>query len=94
MESRMTLMESNMTSMESSMTSMENRMTSLETQMSIVGEQLDRMECSQREDVISMLHLVDKKITTRTDRHEHQINVLNDRLLVVEADVRKLLTKE
>ncbi|MGF7048428.1 hypothetical protein J2T13_002936 [Paenibacillus sp. DS2015] len=32
------------------------------------------------------------RITERTDRHEHQISVLNDRLLAVEADVHKLLT--
>jgi len=92
MEGQMTSMEGRMTSMEGQMTSMEGRMTSMEGQMTHIKDQLDRMEQAQNEDIVSMLQEIDMKITKRTDRHEHQISVLNERLLTVEADVHKLLT--
>jgi archaellum component FlaC len=72
--------------------SLETRFDGLESQVSSIQKQLDRLERTQAEDVVSILQVIDKKLTMRLDRHEHQISVINDRLLAVEADVRKLQT--
>lgn len=84
-------LESRMDGLENRLTGVETRLDGLDNQVTDIKTQLDRIETSQTEDVISMIITIDKKITARTDRHEHQINILNDRLLTVEADVRKLL---
>lgn len=72
--------------------SLETRFDGLESQVSSIQKQLDRLERTQAEDVVSILQVIDKKLTMRLDRHEHQISVINDRLLAVEADLRKLQT--
>lgn len=72
--------------------SLETRFDGLESQVSSIQKKLDRLERTQAEDVVSILQVIDKKLTMRLDRHEHQISVINDRLLAVEADLRKLQT--
>lgn len=60
-------------------------------EQALIKAQLDRMETAQQEDIVTVLQMIDKKVTTYSERHEHQIRALNDRLFTVEADVRKLL---
>jgi chaperonin cofactor prefoldin len=72
--------------------SLETRFDGLESQVLSIQKQLDRLERTQAGDVVSILQVIDNKLTIRLDRHEHQISVINDRLLAVEADLRKLQT--
>lgn len=72
---------------------LQEELTPIRVRLDAIQVQLDRIEQAQTEDVVALLRSIDKKITERTDRHEHQINLLNNRLLAVEADVRKLQLK-
>lgn len=91
--SRLDSLEGRFEGLEGRIDGIEGRFDGIESQLSAMKVQLDRIEQSQSEDVVAMLQLIDKKITERTDRHEHQISLLNDRLFVVEADVHKLLNR-
>ncbi|MEB3103964.1 hypothetical protein [Ferviditalea candida] len=92
LENRMSSMETQMSSMQKQVSCLEEKVSSIEKQMSSMSEQLDRIERTQTEDVVAMLQMMDKKATARLDRHESQINLLNNRLLAVEADVQKILS--
>ena len=91
LEGRFDGLESRFDGLEGRFGGLEGRFDGLESQVSLIREQLDRIEHAQTEDVVAMLHMIDRKITTRTDQHEYQIDALNHRLLIVEADVRKLM---
>lgn len=71
------------------LSAMQMRLDSLEGHVSTIQTQLDRIERTQQEDVVALLQTIDKKIQ-RIDKHEHQIELLNQRLLSVEADVKML----
>ncbi|MFD0673354.1 hypothetical protein [Cohnella sp. GCM10027633] len=53
-------------------------------------KQLDRIEETQNEDVVAILHQINQKVEQRFERTDSQLRVLNDRLFTVEGDVRKL----
>ena len=91
LESRFGELEGRLDGLEGRFDGLETRFDSLDGQVSLIQKQLDRMEHAQTEDVMSTLHLIDKKITSRTERQDYQIDALNHRLLVVEGDVRKLM---
>lgn len=91
LEGRFDGLESRFDGLEGRFNGLEHRFDGMENQLSSIKDQLDRIELAQTEDVIGMLHLIDKKITNRSDRQEYQIDALNHRLLIVEADVRKLM---
>jgi len=93
MEVRFDGLEGRFDGLEERFDGLEGRFDGLEGRFDGLQAQLDRMERAQAEDVVALLQVIDKKITERTDRHEYQINLLNDRLFVVEADVQKLLNK-
>lgn len=91
LEGRFDGLENRFNGLEHRFDGLKNRFGGMENQLSSIKDQLDRIELAQTEDVIGMLHLIDKKITNRSDRQEYQIDALNHRLLIVEADVRKLM---
>jgi chromosome segregation ATPase len=97
-ETRMDGLETRMESFEIRMDGFENRFVSFEAsvnhQFSEIRSQLDRMERRQNEDVIGVLRLIDSTLSPRLDQHEHRIELLNERLLNTEADVRKLISSK
>jgi chromosome segregation ATPase len=65
---------------------------SIDRQFEGIRTQLDRMEQNQNEDVIGMLKLINGKLE-RVDDHGHRIELLNERVFRLEADVRQLTRK-
>lgn len=76
--------------MEDRLEHMEDRLEHMDGRIGRIEIQLDRIEHAQNEDVIAMLHMIDKKVSEPIDQNQRQINVLNTRMLAVEADILKL----
>ncbi len=62
----------------------------MDKQFDDIKQQLDRMEQSQNDDVIAILERIETKAIKRLDQHDSMIELLNERLIHVEADVRSL----
>ncbi len=93
LEVRGAAMSDQISGIQGQVSGMQGQISGMQGQLSDMQNQLNRMERAQTEDVVALLQTIDNKITERTDRHEHQINLLNHRLLIVEAEVKKLQTK-
>jgi archaellum component FlaC len=74
--------------------SLERKFDSLEQRLESIEQKIDRIEGSQVEDVLMLLKLIEQKINeiaaTNSDQ-DNRIEVLNDRLFKLEADVRKVV---
>ncbi|WP_027087093.1 hypothetical protein [Cohnella panacarvi] len=69
---------------------LEVNMETVIRQLSAMQNQLDRIEHTQNDDVVAILHQVNQKTADRFERTDNQMRVLNDRLFTVETDIRKL----
>jgi chromosome segregation ATPase len=73
---------------------LEHKFDSLEQRLDIIEQKIDRIEGSQVEDVLMLLKLVEQKINeiaAMGTNQDNRIEVLNDRLFKLEADVRKVV---
>jgi archaellum component FlaC len=73
---------------------LEQKFDGLEKRWESIEQKIDRIEGSQVEDILMLLKLVEQKINEivakKTD-HDRGIDVLNDRLFRLEAEVRKVV---
>lgn len=87
----------------SQITRMNERLDGVDTQLVGLNERLEdldkrmetrleRIELNQSQDILVLLKLIDDKLTTKSSDQENRIELLNERLFKVEADVRKLST--
>lgn len=90
LETRFDGLETRFDGVETRIDGLENRIDGMDNKVDGIKQQLDRIERSQTEDVIGLLTIIDEKATKRLERHEHRIDILNERMLHVEADVRQL----
>ncbi len=72
---------------------MDQQFAEVNEQLVDIRQQLDRIEQSQNDDVIAILERIETKAVKRLDQHDHRIELLNERLLHVEADLRPLIQK-
>jgi uncharacterized protein YhaN len=63
----------------------------MDEQFDEVKQQLNRIERNQEEDVIAILERIENKAIKHLDQHDHQIDLLNNRLLNVEAELKAIM---
>lgn len=69
------------------------RMDGIDQRFTVLVNQVNRFEQTQQEHVIGLLNLINRNYSSqKVDQEEHRIDLLNQRLLKTEADVRKLMT--
>ena len=90
LESKVDKLEDRFDVFEGKFVVLEGKVDKLEGKVDKLSAQLDRMEHTQNEDIVAVLHQINKKTTERFERTDSQMRVLNDRLFTVEAEVRKL----
>lgn len=90
LEGKVISLEGKFSSLEGKVSNLEFNMETVIKQLSSMQNQLDRIEHTQNEDVVAILHQVNQKTADRFERTDSQMRVLNDRLFTAEADIRKL----
>lgn len=90
MDARLENVESRLENVDNRLENVENRLENVENRLDSMQTQLDRIEHTQNEDVVAILHRIDNRTIERFERMDNQMRVLNDRLFTVEADTRKL----
>lgn len=88
-EGRLEGIEGRLEGIEGRLEGVEGRLEGVEGTLVSMQQQLDRIEETQNDDVVALLHQIINKVE-RYERTDSQLKVLNDRLFTVEADVRKL----
>ncbi|HEY0829450.1 MAG TPA: hypothetical protein VGE40_15220 [Bacilli bacterium] len=99
-ENRMEGMDNRFQGMENRIDGMDNRIEGMQDQMNRRFDELHRsIEASDRDsinaDEILLKHILELKeaVTVKTTTHDHQFNVVNQRLFTLESDVDQLKTK-
>ncbi|MCC2683688.1 MAG: hypothetical protein K0R75_587 [Paenibacillaceae bacterium] len=94
LEQRFDGLEQKFDGLEQKFDSLERKFDGLEQRLESIEHKIDRIESSQVEDVLMLLKLIEQKINeiaAMGTNQDSRIEVLNDRLFKLEADVRKVV---
>ncbi|MDF2648844.1 MAG: hypothetical protein K0Q73_4649 [Paenibacillus sp.] len=76
-QTQMTHMQGEMTHMKQQMSHMQGQMTHIQSDIVVIKESINRIEVSQEENVISLLHTVDRKVEAIQKRQGETDNVVD-----------------